>query len=67
MGPRETPFDLDSLAALLLRLARYGTARNREVEREPREITISDDDALLILNALRAFDHPLMNHYGLGD
>ena len=39
---------------LIGRLSRYAYARDRETEREPRTITITDDEAILILDV---FDH----------
>lgn len=41
-----------SLAVVIDRLTRYGTARNRAVDREPRTITITDDEAVALLDAL---------------
>lgn len=35
---------------LIDRLKRYGHARNRDVDREQRLITITDDEALMILD-----------------
>ena len=34
------------------RLQRLGAARNRDVDPEPRTVTITDDEALVIANAL---------------
>ncbi len=53
----------NDLVHVLLRLATYGFARDRDTEREPRTMTITDDEAILILDALRAMDHPLMDGY----
>lgn len=46
-------------AELLNRLYRYGMARNRYVDREPRLITITDDEALVILAELAHIDYPV--------
>lgn len=40
------------LIELVSRLATYGCARDRETEREPRTITITDDEALLLIGYL---------------
>ena len=53
--------DVEALLDVVMRLARYGPARDRETEREPRTITITDDEALLLLSVLGAYDHPLMD------
>lgn len=37
---------------LVTRLARYALARDRATEREPRTITITDDEALLLLECI---------------
>lgn len=42
---------------LLERLDRYGTARNRATESEPRTLTITDDEALMILRAINRAVH----------
>ena len=52
--------DIETLLDIVMKLARYGMARDRETERIPRTITITDDEALLLLSVLGTFDHPLM-------
>jgi hypothetical protein len=52
--------EIDDLLALVMRLHRYGVARDRATEREPRTITVTDDEALLLLSVMGTFDHPLM-------
>lgn len=52
--------DIDTLLDIVRRFVAYGMARDRETEREPRTITITDDEALLLLSVLGTFDHPLM-------
>lgn len=52
--------DINALRDIVMELVQYGMARDRTIEREPRTITITDDDALLLLEALGTFDHPLM-------
>lgn len=59
--------NLDDLGDVVLRLAQYGFARDRATDREVRTITITDDEALLILTALGALDHPLMRRLGEAD
>lgn len=53
--------DVEALLDIVMRLARYGPARDRATEREPRTITITDDEAMLLLSVLGAFNHPLMD------
>lgn len=45
----------DDLLAAIERLERYGRARDRETEREPRQVTISDDEAVAIADALESW------------
>jgi hypothetical protein len=52
--------DIEALLDVVMRLARYGPVRDRATEREPRTITITDDEAMLLLSVLGTFDHPLM-------
>jgi hypothetical protein len=52
--------DIEALLDVVMKLARYGMARDRELERIPRTITITDDEAMLLLSVLGTFDHPLM-------
>lgn len=42
----------DRMVDLIDRLVRFGFARNRDVDHETREVTITDDEAVLILDAL---------------
>jgi hypothetical protein len=35
------------------KLSRYGPARNRNVDREPRQVMLTDDEALALLDVLR--------------
>lgn len=42
----------DWITDLAQRLKRLGEARNREIDREPRTITITDDEALLLMHLL---------------
>lgn len=42
----------DHLNYLIERLYRYGRARNRAVDPEPRDITITDDECLMLLSTL---------------
>ena len=58
----ELPEHMTDLAELMLRLGRYGAARDRGSDYEVRTITITDDEALLLLSAMGAFDHPLMEY-----
>ena len=49
--------DLGSLYDSLLssavdKLTRYGTARDRGIEHEPREVTLTDDEAIAVLTAI---------------
>ena len=52
---------MDEFRDLMLRLNRYGSARDRTTEREPRTITITDDEAMMLLAVMGAFHHPLMD------
>ena len=52
---------LNDLLDIIMRLSRYGHARDRAADREPRTITITDDEALLLLTALGAYNHPLLD------
>ena len=42
----------DNLLHAILKLNRYAFARDRDVEREPRTLTLTDDEAEAILFAL---------------
>jgi len=42
----------DEMVMLIGRLAQYASARDRVTEREPRTITITDDEAIMILDAI---------------
>lgn len=46
---------LDALGTAMSKLQRFGTARNRAVDRDTRDVTLTDDEALAILFAL---EHP---------
>lgn len=52
--------DVNDLLAVVMKLHKYGSARDRATEREPRTITITDDEAMLLLSVLGAYDHPLL-------
>jgi hypothetical protein len=41
-----------ALTSALDKLTRYGYARDRSIEREPREVTLTDDEALALLAAM---------------
>jgi len=46
---REKMTSSADLLDLVTRLGRYGRARNRDIDKEPRTISITDDEALLLL------------------
>jgi len=46
---------MQSATDVIARLAAYGHARDRATEREPRTITITDDEALALLALLDLF------------
>lgn len=41
----------ERMADLVTRLTRYGRARDRMVDHEPRTVTITDDEAVMLLDA----------------
>ena len=45
---------MTDLEALRLKLEQYGSARDRATDREPRTVTISDDEALLLSTFIKA-------------
>ena len=54
----------ETFVELLLKLARYGYARDRATERALRVITITDDEAIMLLEALETMYHPLRERFG---
>jgi hypothetical protein len=44
--------DLTALHTVEAQLVRYGFARDRKIDREPRQITISDDEAVALIREL---------------
>lgn len=56
---------MQSLLDVVMRLHRYGNARDRAIDREPRTITITDDEAVLLIVALGAVSHPLLEQWGI--
>lgn len=53
LGSAAVSHDRSELVGLVARLAVYASARNRDVDREPRLITLTDDEALLLLDELK--------------
>ena len=44
--------DLTALHTVEAHLVHYGFARDRKIDREPRQITISDDEAVALIREL---------------
>lgn len=51
MVNKPRPLKRDEIEALLVRLRRYGRARNRTIDHEERTITITDDEAAWLFEA----------------
>lgn len=46
----------DEVVAFIARLSVYANARNRRVDREPRTITITDDEGIWLLDIIDHFN-----------
>lgn len=52
----------DWITDLAQRLDRFGTARDRAVDREVRTVTITDDEALLMLHLLQTAERIVLGN-----
>lgn len=61
------PPSYEFLAEAILKLSRYAYARNRAVDREPRTVTLTDDEAVAVLDALGVVLRDVLGNMAVGD